>query len=82
MRADTGHYALWDSTVAVGMALGLVTLFRDRFDYSGRFARFLSRHSYAVYVIHAPVIVFVAVAISNCAFPRRERFVYSRYQRI
>ncbi len=28
-------YALWDSTVAVGMTLGLGTLFRSRFNWSG-----------------------------------------------
>ncbi len=38
-------YALWDSTAAVGMALGLITLFRDRFNWSGRFSRFLHQHS-------------------------------------
>ena len=67
-------YALWDSTVAVGMALGLITLFRDRFNWSGRFSRFLHQHSYAVYVIQAPIIVFVAVALMGLSLEHLLKF--------
>jgi len=56
-------YALWDSTSAVGMCLGVITLFRSFFNGQGRFGRFLSQHSYTVYVIHIPVVVFLAVAL-------------------
>jgi glucan biosynthesis protein C len=62
-------YAFWDSTVAVGMALGLITLFRDRFNYSGRFFRFLQRHSYTVYFIQAPLIVLVAASLKDLVLP-------------
>jgi len=67
-------YALWDSTVAVGMSLGLITLFRDRFNWSGSFSRFLSRHSYTVYVISAPIIVFVAVALMGLSLEHLLKF--------
>jgi hypothetical protein len=56
-------YALWDSTFAVGMCLGLITLFRRFFNGQGRFSRFLSRHGYTVYVIHIPIIVLLAFAL-------------------
>jgi len=56
-------YTLWDSTFAVGMVLGLIPLFRRFFDGQGRFGRFLSQHSYAVYVIHIPIVVVVAFAL-------------------
>jgi glucan biosynthesis protein C len=56
-------YALWDSIFAVGMCLGLITLFRRTFSGQGRFGNFLSRHSYAVYVIHIPIVVVVAYAL-------------------
>ncbi|MGA9079191.1 MAG: acyltransferase family protein [Halobacteriota archaeon] len=67
-------YALWDSTVAVGMSLGLVTLFRDQFNWSGRFTRFLQRHSYTVYVIQAPIIVFVAVELMGLSLEHLLKF--------
>jgi glucan biosynthesis protein C len=56
-------YALWDSIFAVGMCLGLITLFRRFFSGQGRFGRFLSQQGYAVYIIHIPIVVFLAYAL-------------------
>jgi len=58
-------YTLWDSTFAVGMCLGVITLFRHFFNGQGRFGRFLSQHSYTVYVIHIPIVVFLGVALKG-----------------
>ncbi|MBU0490584.1 MAG: acyltransferase family protein [Chloroflexi bacterium] len=58
-------YALWDSTFAVGMCLGLITLFRRFFNGESRFGRFLSQHSYAVYVFHIPIVVWLAYALRD-----------------
>jgi glucan biosynthesis protein C len=67
-------YALWDSTVAVGMSLGLITLFRERINWSGSFARYLQRHSYTVYIIQAPIVVFVAVALMGLSLEQLLKF--------
>jgi ABC-2 type transport system ATP-binding protein len=56
-------YALWDSIFAVGMCLGLITFFRRTFNRQSSLGSFLSRHSYAVYILHIPVIVIVAYAL-------------------
>jgi len=56
-------YALWDSIFAVGMCLALIVLFRRIFNGQGVFGRFLSKQSYAVYIIHIPLIVFLAYAL-------------------
>ena len=56
-------YALWDSIFAVGMCLSLIILFRRFFNGHGRFGRFLAQQSYAVYVLHIPIIVFLALAL-------------------
>jgi len=56
-------YALWDTIFAVGMALGLIMLFRRFFNGQGGFGRFLSQHSYTVYIIHIPIIVFLTFAL-------------------
>jgi peptidoglycan/LPS O-acetylase OafA/YrhL len=56
-------YTLWDAIFAVGMCLGAITLFRHFFNGQGRFGRFLSQHSYAVFVFHIPIVVVVAFAL-------------------
>ena len=62
---QSAAYSLWDSTFAVGMCLGVITLFRYLFDGQRRFCRFLSQHSYTVYVIHIPIVTFLAVALKG-----------------
>jgi peptidoglycan/LPS O-acetylase OafA/YrhL len=58
-------FALWDSIFAVGISLALITFFRRSLDGGKKFGRFLSQHSFAVYVIHVPVIVFLMLALSG-----------------
>ena len=56
-------YALWDSVFTVGIILAVIPLFRRFFNGQGKFGRFLSQQSYAVYIIHIPIIVFLAIAL-------------------
>jgi surface polysaccharide O-acyltransferase-like enzyme len=60
---QSAAYALWDSILAVGLCLALIPFFRSIFNEQGRFGTFLSQHSYAVYVIHIPIVVFLAYAL-------------------
>jgi membrane-bound acyltransferase YfiQ involved in biofilm formation len=56
-------YALYDSTFAVSMSLALIVLFRRFFDFSGRLWLFLSQQSYAVYVVHPPIIIAITAIV-------------------
>jgi surface polysaccharide O-acyltransferase-like enzyme len=56
-------YALWDSAFAVGLSLALITFFRRFVNGQGSFGKFLSQQSYAVYIIHIPIVVFLAYAL-------------------
>ena len=58
-------YTLWDSTFAVGMCLGVITLSRRFLDRPGRLGSFMSQHSFTVYIIHTPLIVFLAVSLKG-----------------
>ncbi len=53
-------YALWDSAFAVGLCLASITFFRRYFNKQSRLGNFLAQQSYAVYVIHSPIIVVLA----------------------
>ncbi len=56
------------------MALGLVTLFRERVNWSGKRSRFLQRHAYAVYILQAPIIVFVALGLKRLSIEHLLKF--------
>jgi glucan biosynthesis protein C len=63
-------YAVWEQFLCVGLVISLLVWFRQRYDRQGGLARALSANAYAVYVIHAPILVFVAVALRDVqAYP-------------
>lgn len=53
-------YALWESLMGVGISMGLLVFFRQRMNRQGNLAKFFSQQAYAVYVIHALILVCVA----------------------
>ena len=67
-------YALWDSIFAVGMVLAAITFFRRFLGGQSSFGGFLSDQSYAVYIIHIPIIVFLAYALRGVAQPPLFKF--------
>jgi len=58
-------YAMWEQLFAVAMMVGLIVLFRERFNRQGRLAQAASSSSYTVYIIHAPIIILFALAVRN-----------------
>ncbi|MEZ4862776.1 MAG: hypothetical protein R3C14_15780 [Caldilineaceae bacterium] len=67
-------YALWDSIFAVGLCLAVIPFFRRFFNGQGHFGRFLARHSYAVYILHSPIIVLVAWTVQGIAVEHLAKF--------
>lgn len=62
-------YAFWEAFVAIGFSLGLVVFFRRFVAGGGRVSRFLARHSFAVYALHAPVLIAVSLAVRGWVAP-------------
>jgi peptidoglycan/LPS O-acetylase OafA/YrhL len=67
-------YALWDSIFAVGICLAAIVFFRRFLDGQGRFGRFLAQHSYTVYFVHIPIVVFLGVALRGLELPALLKF--------
>ena len=59
---QSAAYCVWESFFCVGTCLGLLTIFRDRFNRQGSIARLMSANAFAVYVFHAPVLIAAALA--------------------
>ena len=49
--------AAWEQLAGLGISLGLLAAFYRRANASGRLAAWLSERAFAVYVLHAPVLV-------------------------
>lgn len=62
-------FALWEALFGIGMILVLTAAFRRHVTTRGPFARFLSANAFAVYLVHAPVIVGFVALISPLRLP-------------
>ncbi|HEX3044500.1 MAG TPA: acyltransferase family protein [Bacillota bacterium] len=56
-------YAIWESFFCVGVCLGLLVIFRERYNNQGRLSRFLSENAFGVYVFHTPLLVVATMFV-------------------
>jgi glucan biosynthesis protein C len=66
---------LWESFFCVGVILGLVVLFRDKFNYHSTLTRWLSDNSFSVYVFHPPLLIAVTLALRGFDAPKIVKFL-------
>ncbi|PKP33387.1 MAG: hypothetical protein CVT99_00080 [Bacteroidetes bacterium HGW-Bacteroidetes-16] len=45
--------------------IGLTGIFKEKINQQGKLAKSLSGAAYAVFMIHAPVIVFISLSLKN-----------------
>lgn len=50
-------YAFFEAFACVGLVIGLLYLFRRRFNAQNAFMSFLSKNSYMVFILHMPIVV-------------------------
>ncbi|MBB2182207.1 acyltransferase family protein [Lachnospiraceae bacterium MD1] len=60
---QSAGYALWESFTAVAMSIGLIGVFREKYNRQSKLTKLLSDNSFAVYMFHAPVIIGVSIAL-------------------
>lgn len=58
-------YALWESFFCVAIILGLLGIFKERFNTQNSLQKFLSTNSFGVYVFHAPILIALSVLLKN-----------------
>ena len=51
---------LWESSTCVAMSYGLLVIFREKFNWQRRLAKFLSDNAFTVYVFHPPIVILAA----------------------
>jgi surface polysaccharide O-acyltransferase-like enzyme len=60
---------LFEALVCVGMAMGILALYRSRFDRSGPLSAALSASAFAVYLFHPPVLIAIALGLRGVLLP-------------
>lgn len=58
-------WALWESFFCVAIIVGLIGIFKNKFNTQNSLQKFLSENAFGVYVFHAPVLVAVSVSLKN-----------------
>ena len=62
---QAGAYAVWEAFACVALTISVIYLFRRFFNRQGKVTGFLIPNAYAAYIIHAPVIVALALVVRN-----------------
>lgn len=68
-------YAMWEQLVGIGMIVGLLGIFKSRFNEQGSLAKKLSASAYGVYVFHPPLIVLISALFLDFDIPQLLKFV-------
>ena len=62
-------FSVWQQFLCMGMVIGLLVLFRERLNYQGNLSKAMAASAYAVYIIHAPVLVFLGLVLQRVSAP-------------
>jgi peptidoglycan/LPS O-acetylase OafA/YrhL len=67
-------YAFWEPFVAWGLIAAWLLIFREYMNRPSRFWDWLNRRAYAVYIIHPPVLVAIALLLHVWTAPAMLKF--------
>lgn len=57
---QSAAFSVWESFSGIAICLGLLVIFRRKWNTQGRLAKFLSDNAFAVYVFHPPIVILIA----------------------
>ncbi len=65
----------WESFTCLAVCLGLLVIFREKFNSQGPLAKFLSDNAFSVYVFHPPIVILAARMLYGVSLPPVLKFV-------
>jgi len=68
-------YALWEQILCAAIIITLLVYFREKYNDQGRLLKAMSASAYTVYILHAPVIVFLALGLRGVILDPLLKFV-------
>lgn len=74
-NGDSLAYAFYETFLCAGLSIGLIYLFREFANRSTRWTAMLSPNTFAVYILHVPVVVGLQYALDGVAMPTALEFL-------
>ncbi|MFC2046026.1 acyltransferase family protein [Chloroflexota bacterium] len=67
--------AIWEGFLCVGMVVGLLVLFRRRFNSQGPLLKAMAASSYSTYIFHTLILVLLTLALSGLRLPHLLKYI-------
>lgn len=58
-------YALWEQFIGIAIIIALSGIFCEKYNTQGKLLEAMSKSAYAVYIIHIPIIIFLAFSLQR-----------------
>ncbi len=68
-------YALWEQFIGIAIIIALSGIFREKYNTQGRLLEAMSKSAYTVYIIHIPIIIFLAFSLQKITMDPLLKFV-------
>ena len=72
---QSAAFSFWESFFCVGICLGLLVLFREKFNRQGKFTKWLSDNCFSVYLFHPPLLIAITLAMRDVDAPKLIKFL-------
>jgi hypothetical protein len=72
---QSAAYSVWEAFVSVSMSIGLIALFKEKFNKQNELARAMSDNAFCVYVFHAPIVVALSYLFAPVTFLPIVKFI-------
>lgn len=69
-------YALWESFFCVTVIIGLVGIFKYRYNTQSGFQKFLSDNAFGVFVFHAPILISISILFKGFTLYPVLKFIF------
>jgi peptidoglycan/LPS O-acetylase OafA/YrhL len=75
LNAESLIYPAWEALICAGLSVGLIVLFRERFNRAGTLLTAMAAASYTAYILHWMVVVFTQMGLEGVAIPILAKFL-------
>jgi glucan biosynthesis protein C len=67
-------FAFWEQLFCIAVSIGLTVWFREKLNMQNRFSKAVTESSYAAYILQAPVLVYLTLALQGVQLPLPLKF--------